>query len=356
MLIKKHLLFNGLLLVLIVSCRPDPTIDYYGDYSPTPVDLDIPDYFITDLGQPEIPEDNPMTEQGIELGRKLFYDPILSRDETVSCATCHLQSNSFSDPDQTSEGVDGLTGTRNSMSISNLMWNTQLFWDARRTTLEDQAYDPVRNPIEMDNNWTEVVDRLSHHPDYPRLFYQAFGVKEIDSSHVVKAIAQFERTLLTYDSPYDRYFYLGDSTAMTASQVNGMNLFFGETKCFVCHNGPLMRRNLLKNNGLDATTIDPGYGGVTGLSTDMGLFKIPTLRNIEYTAPYMHDGRFATLEEVIDFYNEGVEDTSPNLSMQMTHFAVGLGLTASEKTDLVNFLKALSDPSYLTNPEFSAPE
>ena len=324
-------------------------------YDPTFVTLDIPDYAISYLGEPSFPVDNPLTEEGIKLGRLLFYETLLSDDLSMSCASCHLQSAAFGDSEQFSQGTNGAFGDRNAMNIVNLAWSPSLFWDGRRNTLEEQAHDPVTNPVEMRNDWNIVVKRLQNHDQYPDLFYEAFGTSVIDSNLVTKAISQFERTLLSFDSPFDRFFYDGDTLMLNTSQKNGYDLFFGQAECIHCHLGPLFTDNTLRNNGLDATLTDIGYGNVTELSTDNGKFRVPTLRNIAESAPYMHDGRFASLEQVVEFYNSGVQGASPNLDPEMNHFALGLNLTTQEKADLVNFLKTLSDDTYLTNEFFSDP-
>lgn len=338
----------------VLSCKKDQ-ISIEPIYDPTPFSLEIPQFATNYLGNPVIPADNPLTVEGIVLGRKLFYEKLLSDDQSMSCATCHLQANAFGDPNPFSQGTNGAFGDRNAMNVINLAWSPSLFWDGRSPNLESQAHDPVTNPVEMRNDWPTVVSRLQAHSDYPDLFFQAFGTKTIDSILVTKAIAQFERTMLSFDSPFDKFFYGGDSTILNASQKNGYDLFFGDAECIHCHLGPLLTDNTFRNNGLDLTHSDIGLGGVTGIGTDNGKFKVPTLRNIAESAPYMHDGRFATLEDVIEFYNSGVQAGSPNLDTEMDHFTTGLNLTQQQKTDLLNFLLSFSDDNFLTNDSFSDP-
>jgi cytochrome c peroxidase len=199
------------------------------------------------------------------------------------------------------------------------------------------------------------VSKLQSDPVYSSLFFKAFGSNKIDSVLVSKAISQFERTMVSFNSDFDKYFYGGESSVLTASELNGFDLFFGDAECIHCHAGPLLNDPTFRNNGLDATLTDLGLGAVSNQSSDNGKFKVTTLRNIEMSAPYMHDGRFATLEEVVEHYDSGVEGNSPNLDPEMNHFVGGLNLTAIQKADLVAFLKTFTDNTYLNNPNFSDP-
>lgn len=327
------------------------------NYQSTPIVLQIPlpSWALEILGEMPIPEDNPLTVEGIYLGRKLFYDKNLSDDNTKSCASCHLQSDGFSDPEQFSEGITGELGNRNAMQIINAGWFPSFFWDGRAESLEAQALGPVVNPVELNTTWPKVENKITADPVYPVLFSMAFGSTSIDSMLIVKAIAQFERTLISFNSKYDEYFY-GDFTGFTESEVNGFDIYFSEKgDCIHCHSGPLLSDNEFRNNGLDSELSDLGLGEITGNSEDYGKFKVPTLRNIEYTAPYMHDGRFSTLEEVVEHYNSGVLTDSPNLDPEMENAALGLNLTEQEKEDLINFIKTFTDPDFMSNPNFSDP-
>ena len=354
----KHIIGSCVLLsIFVVGCKNDTEVIEPSTpikYIPTPYTLEIPDKF----PQMPIPDDNPLTVEGVALGRKLFYDPILSKDNTVSCGSCHSLENAFSDDKQFSEGVDNQLGDRNAMAIFNLGWNIDFFWDGRSRHLEDQALGPVTNPVEMHLSWTEAATRLNAHPEYPLLFEQALGVTTIDSGDVAKAIAQFERTIISGNSKFDqkevgKYFF-------TQLERDGEIIYFTEKgDCFHCHGGPLFTFNTFHNNGLDAIPTDIGLGKVTGLATDNGKFKAPSLRNIEKTAPYMHDGRFATLEEVIDFYHTGVEQTSPNIDGLMTKenrkTDGELALTDYDKQALLAFLKTLTDEEFLTMDAYKDP-
>lgn len=325
-------------------------------YVSQPAELEIPVWASAYLGEMPIPEDNPTTVEGIYLGRRLFYDERLSGDGSKSCASCHLQASSFSDPDQFSQGITGERGTRNAMQIVNAGWFPFLFWDGRAGSLEEQALGPVVNPVELNTTWPEVEARVAQDRLYPALFKMAFGDYGIDSLRIAAAIAQFERSLLSFSAPFDDYFY-GDGSGLTESEENGFDIFFSERgDCIHCHAGPLLTDNEFRNNGLDSQIVDAGLGEITGLASDAGKFKVPTLRNIEFTAPYMHDGRFATLEEVVEHYNSGVHAESPNLDPEMHNASLGLNLTETEKQDLVAFLKTFSDPAFLANPDFADPE
>lgn len=341
------------LAVVVHACKKD---DDQPVYNPTSASVDVPAYVKSFVGALPHPSDNPLTVEGIALGRKLFYDKRLSNDGTMSCASCHKQENAFDDPRQFSEGTNGSFGDRNAMAIINLGWDKQFFWDGRRATLEGQAHDPVTNPIEMANTWPEVVSRLQNSSEYPDLFFKAFGTKTVDSNLVVKAIAQFERTLVSFNSRFDKYQYGGDASALSQQEKNGLAIFTGKGLCNNCHlMNALFTDRDFKNNGLDANPADEGLMKFTGNAADKGKFKVPTLRNIDVTAPYMHDGRFETLEEVVEHYSSQVKQSSPNLDEHMVDFGSGVNLTAQEKAELVAFLKALTDQSFLTDPKFSAP-
>lgn len=345
--------------LLISSCRSDKI-----SRSVTPYQLEIPSHF-PDM---PIPADNPMTVEGVELGRKLFYDKKLSRDNSISCASCHSPENAFSDPNQFSEGVDGQIGTRNSMALINLGWQTSFFWDGRSETLEEQILVPVTDPHEMDQSWEATVSKLSQSTEYNNNFFTVFGVEEFDSTHVVKAIAQFLRTMISGNSKYDVMYKYQNSLPLTNAEQEiwdnitveewaGMDVFFSLSggDCLHCHDGALAQVNIFSNNGLDATFDDPGRMLVTGNPNDEGHFKVPTLRNIELSAPYMHDGRFNSLEEVVNHYSFGVVN-NPTIDPMM-EFANqgGVQLDAQERELLITFLKTFTDEEFINNPDFQDP-
>ena len=324
------------LLLGLVACGNDAGVRPAEQPAPTPYELTVPAGF----PEPTIPPDNLLTLEGIALGKRLFADPILSVDSTIACASCHLPAHAFSDPQPFSQGVGGVT-SRNSMPLFNVLWNSSFFWDGRAASLEDQALEPVQRPVEMGEDWDRVVAKLERHAEYPVLFARAFGDAPINRRLVVQAIAQFERTLISADSKYDRW--LAGQAVFTPEEERGFLLFHTEAgDCFHCHVAPLFTDNEFHNNGLDLDPPDTGLAALTGKRLDRGKFKTPTLRNVEYTAPYMHDGRFQTLEEVVEHYDSGfhrIALTDPLLLVRPN-----LDLTPADKRALVAFLKTLSDP------------
>lgn len=352
---------------LLFACKKDdpflfvePPVTPSSSNGPTPYNLPIPSLFNNLLPPPHIPNDNPLTVEGVALGRKLFYDPILSGDNTQACASCHMPNAAFTDTAQFSTGIDGIKGNRNAMVIFNHAWNfnNQFFWDGRANSLEAQALGPVVNPIEMHDTWPNAVAELQADATYPSLFQAAFGTSTIDSILVAKAIAQFERTLISGNSKFDKY--LQGLVALTPDEIAGFNIFMDENKgdCFHCHgdpNNPLWTDNLFHNNGLDATFTDNGLGAITGNPNDNGKFKTPSLRNLAFSAPYMHDGRFKTIDEVIEHYSTGLV-YSPTIDPLMKKVGQGgVQLSALEKAQLKAFLLTLTDSSFVSNPAYQEP-
>ena len=342
-------LLIGFLAIIVSSCKPEET-----HYQPTPYELLQPSYFPS---KDNIPADNPMTEEGVTLGRKLFYDSRLSgRDGTDgihSCSSCHHQEKSFE--------FGAPTGTHHAMlPLINLAWNrTGLGWNGGVATLEDMVLAAVTSPVEINADTNQVVKYLQKTDDYPKLFYKAFGSREITFVYVERAIAQFVRSLVSADSKFDRY--LRGEEELTEDELAGYELFCTEdgADCFHCHGGgglALMTTNLLYNNGLDNEFNDPeDRSSITASHWDRGAYKAPTLRNIAVSAPYMHDGRFTTLDEVINFYSEGVKD-SENINPLMHHVMDGgVQLTPLEKAQLKAFLNTLTDEDFLSNPYFTKP-
>ena len=311
-------------------------------FTPTPYQIISPSGF----PNMDIPSDNPMTVEGVELGNKLFHDKILSGNGMQACASCHLQSAAFSDTNQFSTGIDGFSGNRNASAIINVGWSNNLNWDGSAITLEEQAFEPITNPLEMHETWSNIENKLNTDDEYPILFKNAFNIDYIDSNYVVMAIAQFERTLISANSKFDKY--LKGEAQLTASELGGYAIFNSEKgDCFHCHGTQMFTDNLFHNNGLDPEPFtDLGLGKITNNASDNAKFKTPTLRNIEFSAPYMHDGRFSTLEEVVEHYNSGGE-YSLTVDPLMKKLGVGLQLTNQEKQDLVAFLKTLTDSDFL---------
>ncbi|MBT9393861.1 cytochrome-c peroxidase [Hymenobacter sp. NST-14] len=357
------------LLLLLASCGDKQKSDDSGQntYIPTPYVLSLPANLPRNVA---IPADNPLTEEGVALGRKLFYEVRLSGNGTQSCGSCHQQSRAFTDGRARALGAEGQTHRRNTMSLANLLWEKTLTWDGAATSLEQQARVPLEDPVEMHQLLATSVQRLQQTDLYPPLFQQAFGSSTITETNVLKALAQFERTLISANSPYDKH--IRKEGSLTPTERAGARLFNdhpGEVSgifirggaCHHCHiseNGLFSSPDFF-NNGLDLTFADPGRAGVTGQALDRGRFKVPSLRNIAQTAPYMHDGRFATLEEVLDHYNEHVQTASPgldpNVLLSNTPNGTRLDLTAQEKTQLLAFLRTLTDSTFLTDKRFSNP-
>lgn len=365
---QRWLIFLGILLVAAIGCQdddqvivnPGPEVGDLEDipYEPQPYEVQIPDSFPPML----IPEDNPFTYDGIRLGQHLFYDPILSRDSSLACAGCHFPEAGFTDNRAVSPGIDGISGTRSSMSLVNIGFeNAGLFWDGRVKTLEEQALLPIEDPIEMHHLWVDVIEDLKEHPTYPEMFRKAFGIEDrsqITKELAVKAIAQFERIIISGNSKFDKIRYDNDPFVdFTSDELAGFQMYFDEgfglpdAQCFHCHNAPLFTVEDFFNNGLqnapDLNSFpDPGRGAVTGSVIDNGKFRPTTLRNITLTAPYMHNGSLQTIEDVVDFYSDDVH-YADNLDVNLN---APLGLTEEERNQVVAFLKTLVDTSYLDNP------
>lgn len=339
-------------LFFLMSCSSEEDI-----YTPVPYELKIPKLFADKLIAPIIPADNTLTEEGVALGKRLFSDKILSGNGTQSCAHCHRQQEAFSHSAQFSEGANGSLGNRNSMPLFNLAWNfdERFAWDGKEFGLENQAIEPITNPIEMHGDLKQITKKLNEHDRYPALFQQAFGTATISTDLITKALAQFERTIISASSKFDKYL-LGEAT-LTPEEQNGFNVFMDEAKgdCFHCHgsnNNPLWTDNQFHNNGLDSNFSDLGLGAVTGDPKDNGKFKTPSLRNLTFTAPYMHDGRFNTLEEVIDFYSEGLKNSATIDPLMKKVNEGGVGLSVQDKADLKAFLLTLTDEEFIKNPAF----
>lgn len=293
-----------------------------------------------------VPADNQLTIERIQLGKKLFFDKRLSSTSEVACASCHLQEHAFADPFKVSAGVHGRTGTRNAPMLANLAYNTSFFWDGGVPTLEQQVIAPIINPLEMDMKMEDVAKRLKEDPAYVELFGRAYDMEPAPAG-ITKAIASFMRTLISGNTRYDKY-QRGDKSAMNESEKRGMELFEGErAECFHCHVGFNFTNNSVQNNGMYLDGPDMGRYLVTENPIDIGLFKVPSLRNVAVTAPYMHDGSLATLEDVVEHYVSGGKG-HPNTDPLIRPF----DLTSQEKADLVAFLKTLTDEEFLANPKY----
>ncbi len=313
----------------------------------TPLYLEVPDKWpkpVYDFSS------NPITEEGFQLGRNLFYDPILSRDKTVSCASCHLQNTGFTHIDHNvSHGIDGRIGTRNSIALINLAWSRNFMWDGGVNNLEVQAINPITNPLEMDEKLENVVTKLQQSPKYRKLFAKAFGEEKITSQRLLKALAQFTVMLTSSDSKYDKV--MRHEMAFTEQEQKGYQLF--RENCTSCHKEPLFCDDKFENNGLkpDDFFKDGGRIKITGNKNDSLRFKVPTLRNIELTGPYMHDGSIKNLQMVLFHYTDDIYQSS-TLSKQLNKKIV---LNETDKDNLLQFLKTLTDEAFIRNPRFQYP-
>lgn len=361
-------------MALVAGCRreePDEPVPQTG--GPSPYTLNIP----ANLPPMAQPADNPLTEEGVRLGRFLFFEERLSGDNGMSCASCHKPALAFTDGKAVSKGIDSIAGTRSAMPLINAGYGQFFFWDGRASSLEQQALEPVTNPIEMHDTWPNVMAELQADAVYPALFKRAFGTDQIDSLLVAKALAQYMRTLISGNSPFDK-FRRGEGTISADAQA-GYTLFNleggapgqlipvagstpvigqGGADCFHCHTADagLFTDEQFHNNGLDAVPADAGRAGVTGNAADLGRFKTPTLRNIMATAPYMHDGRFATIDEVLDHYNSGGHPSATvDPFMKFTDPDMELGLDPAKRAQIKAFLQALTDEEFLNNPAFQDP-
>ncbi|MFY0604829.1 MAG: cytochrome-c peroxidase [Flavobacteriaceae bacterium] len=383
--------FAVLIFISVTSCSPN---EDYVDITSDPIDGDdngngtgtgnasdvlnlpatsfnyanvqLPGYFLNnDLAREDnTPNNNPITNSGATLGRVLFYDKKMSLNNTVSCASCHVQEDGFSDANVLSTGFDGgLTG-RNSMGLANARFyrNGRFFWDERANTLEDQVLMPIQDHIEMGMTLADLETKLNAETYYDQLFIDAFGDDTVTSNRISLALAQFIRSMVSYESKYDAGIAqtnnaMANFPNFTQSENLGKNLFFSNrTRCSDCHDTNAFVGDQARNNGLDAVFSDLGVGGVTGNNNQTGDFKVPSLRNIELTGPYMHDGRFATLAQVIEHYNSGVQNSQfLDNRLRQGNGVRRLNLSAQESQALVDFLLTLTDNNFITDEKFSDP-
>ena len=362
--IKQYIPFCLALGLIFSSCKKDKEDD--------PVDntikMDTTAYVLNygSFPPPLIPIDNQLTVEKVKLGKMLFYEKKLSNDLTLSCSDCHKQTDAFTDIRKFSTGTAGLNGSRQAMPIFNMGWHrAEFFWDGRAPMLRDQALLPIQDPLEMNESLENVVAKISSSPNYTEQFMKAFGNEEITSEKIGLAMEQFMLTILSMNSKYDQV--AAGKASYTSSELRGEKLFFKEyneflpnesgADCAHCHGGVNFDNSQFMNNGLDKDSEfkDIGYEKVSGQSSDKAKFKVPSLRNIELTPPYMHDGRFTTLSEVIDHYNSGIDSSSTlDRALDATR-RTGLRLTQQDKNDLIAFLKTLTDPSLAQNQEYNDP-
>lgn len=295
-------------------------------------------------------EKSPLSKEGVALGRKLFYDPILSADSSISCSNCHLVYTAFTHVDhQLSHGIGDSIGTRNSPALMNLAWSKHFMWDGAVNHLDVQALAPITHPAEMGETLPNVIVKLQRSSDYPQLFRTVFGDSVITGQHLLKALAQFQLTLVSSHSKYDKF--KAREVEFTEQEMRGYELFKGN--CASCHKEPLFTNGEFANSGLpmDTTLNDLGRMKITNLASDSLLFKVPTLRNIEFSYPYMHDGRFKTIREVLNHYDSGIVHSN-TLAIELED---GMPLSSTEKVDLTTFLLTLTDKEFLFNPDYAFP-
>jgi len=361
-IIKRTFLFLGFIVSVLIgqSCDKNSTTDIVS-HDTTPYTLEIGDF-----PPPQIAADNMLTEQGVKLGRMLFYEKKLSRDGSMSCGTCHRQKHAFADTNQFSIGVDGFPGGRQAMAVFNMAWNTnEFFWDGRAHLLRDQSLLPIQDSLEMAETLPNAIAKLENEQMYKDQFMRAFGSEEITSEKMSLALEQFMNSIVSVESKYDK-FLRGEAT-FTASENRGRKLFFQEyneffpdssgADCAHCHSPKNFENDRYMNNGLetDASVTDFGRENVTNQASDRGKMKVTSLRNIELTAPYMHDGRFTTLQAVVNHYNVNIKKSSTLDPALDNTTNTGLRLTPQDRNDLIAFLKTLTDLEMMTEEEYSDP-
>lgn len=367
--LKRVNLLTGILFLLLqtgMSCssgsggnteEPSPVPEPAG---PTALRWTKPAHFpdpVYDLAK------NPLTVEGVLLGKFLFYDGILSRTNMIGCGTCHQQSSAFTHHGhELSHGVDDQLGIRNAPAVQNMAWNTAFFWDGNIQVLDSVPLNPIHNKVEMDETMDNILAKLRATPntaskvpvDYPKMFKAAYGSTEITSERVRKALSQFMMTMVSAGSKYD-YYVLGDAAALTAEEKTGMALF--KQKCSSCHTGELFTDFSFRNNGLPPVRIDDqGRFVITRNESDRYKFKVPSLRNIALTAPYMHDGRFVTLEQVLNHYSDNMQPSATlDDVFKQPSGKTGISLTPAEKQSIILFLRTLSDDQFIRSAELSDP-
>jgi cytochrome c peroxidase len=341
----KYLNIYILLFLGLVSCS-------HNSYNEAPTTNDyvltVPKHF----PEPRFPENNPYTPEKAELGRYLFYEPLLVKDTSFpSCSHCMYQEAAFSNNLRNAQGYGGVSEMRNNMTLVNVAYRNKLFWDSRGKAVEGPAYRSVWMHEIFNSDTNEIIKRLENHPLYPKLFKKAFGENtKISIYYASLAISTFVRSIISGNSPYDQYIN-GDKSALSESQVRGMNLFFSErARCSVCHSGIFFTDEKLHNTGVTTHYFDRGYAWITGDINDRGKFLTPTLRNVAQTAPYMHDGEIPNLTELVEHYNRGGRAFRNKDTLMRP-----LNLNELEKHDLIEFLKSLSDEEFLKNPKYSNP-
>lgn len=341
---KANKIFATILVfsAILSACKPDPSFDVQTVQEEN-ITFAVPEGWPAPVYNFE---NNTLTNAGFYLGRKLFYDTRLSRDNSTSCGSCHQAFAAFAHAEHDlSHGVDGLLGNRNSPPIFNLNWHTSFFWDGGVNHIESQPINPIQNPVEMDENLPNIIAKINNDEKYRQMFKDAWGDETINSQRIFKSISQFMGAMVSANSKYDQYTR-GDAM-LTQAEQNGLTVF--NNNCATCHKAPLFSDFSYRNNGLKPSSVnDSGRAHITLLPEDMYRFKVPSLRNLQYTAPYMHDGRIKTLDKVLDHYATGIHQ-STTLDPQLQN---GIQLTTQQRSDLLAFLNTLNDESFTKDKRF----
>ncbi|HND89712.1 MAG TPA: cytochrome c peroxidase [Saprospiraceae bacterium] len=341
----RNILLCCTLAVLLSACKGDDEQSQPFEGPFLPANFPAPAY---DLSA------NPVTEAGFALGKKLFYDKLLSRDTSIACSDCHISFSAFSHPDHaTSHGIDNLFGKRNALPIQNMLWQREFFWDGGVPHLDLVPLNAIQSAVEMDEKPSRVLEKLKAHPQYPGMFAAAFGSPDISTARFLQALAQFSAMLVSANSPYDRYVRQENGATLSAAESEGLSLF--RQHCASCHSTELFSDQSFRNNGiLSEFSLDRGRQEVSTLPDDLGKFRVPSLRNVAATGPYMHNGKFKTLEAVLQHYAGGVKD-SPTLDplLRRPDGSLGIPLGPAEQSKIIAFLKTLTDEAFLRDPRFA---
>jgi len=334
-----------LIILQLYSCKRDPSFDQ-------PVTTADNISFSVPSGWPQpyyTFQNNTLTKSGFELGRKIFYDTRLSKDNTVSCGTCHQQYAAFANLDhEVSHGYNNLLGTRNAPPLFNLNWHTSFFWDGGVNNIENQPINPIQNPVEMAGDMNAIIAMMNADATYKNMFTAAFGTNEANSQRIFKALTQFMCMMISCNSKYDKHMHGDAGGEFTDQETRGLAVF--RSNCAACHKEPLFSDFSYRNNGLQPTVVnDSGRAHITKDTADLYKFLVPSLRNLTYSRPYMHDGRFGSINDVLTHYTTGIYQSSTLDPLLKS----GIKLTEQDKQDLMAFLKTLDDPAFLADARFS---
>lgn len=330
------------LIIFFMACKKDENIDDASQYQPF-----LPSNF------PQVTYDlkaNPISKEGFELGRSLFYDPILSGDSTISCGTCHQQSAAFTQHGHDiSHGIKDRLGSRNAMPVMNMLWNRSFFWDGGVHNLDFVPINAITSTVEMEDSLEGIVTKLKRHKTYPNRFKTVFGSDEITSAKMLKALSQFMLLCVSANSKYDKWVR-NEGVSLTNDEQAGLSIV--KTKCGNCHTTDLFTDHSFRNNGLEATN-DEGRYKASLVDSDKNKFRVPTLRNLTYSAPFMHDGRFQTIDQVLKHYTEGVRSSATLDPILNQNGKLGIPLTDTEKAQIKAFLLTLDDISFIKDKRFA---